>query len=66
MRKIDIVDQDVANVAAYMQKAVPRANLYRTAKALSKLAELIWARYDSEEDFYPFGLVSSDDLEPKE
>lgn len=61
MRTIQ-VDEDVGKIARYMEESLDSKNLYRVAKALSQLADLIWLRHhDPRDDFHPFGLRDEED-----
>jgi hypothetical protein len=59
--KIIEVDEDVGKIAQYMEDNLPATHLYRVAKALSQVADLIWLHHhDSRERFHAFGLLDKD------
>jgi hypothetical protein len=60
MRSIEI-DEEVGRVAQFMEENVNGEHLYRVAKALAQLADLVWLRHhDSRAQFHPFGLRDDD------
>jgi hypothetical protein len=51
------IDNDVGKVAQYIEENLNGEHLYRVAKALAQLADLVWLRHhDPNTVFHPFGL----------
>ena len=52
------LDDHLKAVAEFMQTAIPASKLVHTAKALAKLADLLWSHYP-QEDMVPASLLGN-------